>query len=298
MAKISRSNFPELLTPVHVKICGLGYKEKEKQYPKVFTVGKMRKKEETYPHVGGFGAWQENTEGNTINEDEMTEGPTATFIARRFDKGYTVTWELVKDDLYGVFQGKGVKGDARGLGRGLRRTEEEDAASVLNNGFSATGYDGVALFSASHSLEDSSLLNDNLITGALTPANVKTGRTKVRNTLDGAGNKIQAVARQLFTGPDLEFTAQEIVKSQNQAHEQSNTKNVNESLTALVLDYIEGDSWFLRDPSYDNLAFLVRESEWFDGERLPKSVDMFVFGFKRWDCGYYDYRGLAGSAGA
>lgn len=296
--KLTRSNFPDLLTPIHVKICGMGYKMKEKQYTKIFTNGKMRKKTETYPRVGGFGAWRENTEGNTINEDEMSDGPTATFEARRFDNGYTVTWELVKDDLNGVMNGKGVKGDARGLGNGLRTMEETLAADIINDGFSNTGYDGVALFSNSHPLEDSASLLDNLMTGACTPANVKSGMTLMRNQVDGAANKIQAVARQLITGPDLEFTAKEITKSQNQAFEQSNTTNSIEGLTPIVMDYIEGDTWVLRDPSFENLAFLVRESEWFDGQRLPKSVDMFVFGFKRLDVGYYDVRGLVGSAGA
>ena len=296
--KLNRDNFQELLTPVHVKLIGLGYKDKPKQYPKIVKVGKMRKKTETFPHLGGFGMWRSNTEGNTINEDEMSEGPVATFEARRFDNGYTVTWELTKDDLYGVMNGRGVKGDARGLGQGLRRLEETEVADIINNGFSNTGYDGVALFSNSHPLEDSADVLDNLITGALTPENVKDGMTLMRNQVDGAGNKIQARASQLITGPDLEFTAKEITKSQNQAFEQSNTKNVIEGLEPIVMDYIEGDTWVLRDPSFENLAFLVRESEWFDSQQLPKTVDFFVFGFKRFDVGYYDVRGLVGSQGA
>lgn len=296
--KLTRDNFQELLTPIHVKIIGMGYKEKEKQYPKVFKVGKMRKKEETFPHLGGFGMWKENTEGNTINEDEMSEGPTAKFEARRFDNGYTVTWELTKDDLYGVMTGRGVKGSAQGLGQGLRRLEETEAADIINNGFANTGYDGVSLFSNSHPLEDSSDVLDNLMTGGLTPENVKSGMTLMRNQVDGAGNKIQARASQLITGPDLEFTAKELVKSTNIAFELSNTKNVIESLQPVVMDYINGDTWVLRDPSFDNLAFLVREAEWFDSQKLPKTIDFFVFGYKRFDVGYYDYRGLVGSAGA
>lgn len=296
--KLTRDNFQELLTPIHVKIIGLGYKEKALQYSKIFKVGKMRKKEESFPHLGGFSMWRENTEGNTINEDEMSQGPTAYFEARRFDNGYSVTWELTKDDLYGVMTGRGVKGSARGLGNGLRRLEETMAADIINNGFSNTGYDGVALFANNHPLEDSSDVLDNLMTGALDPDNMKAGMTLMRNQVDGAGNKIQARANQLITGPDLEFTAKEITKSVNQAHELSNTKNVIEGVEPIVMDYITGDTWVLRDSTYENLAFLVREKEWFDSQKLPKTVDFFVFGFKRFDLGYYDYRGLVGSSGA
>lgn len=295
--KLTRDNFQELLTPIHVKIIGMTYNKLEKQYPKVFKVGKMRKKEETFPHLGGFSMWKENTEGNTINEDEMSQGPTAKFVARRFDNGYSVTWELVKDDLYGVMTGRGVKGSAQGLGDGLRKLEEQESADVINNGFTVNGYDGVPLFASNHPLEDSSDVLDNLVTGGLTPENIKTGMTKMRNQVDGAGNKILARAKQLITGPDLEWTAKEIVQSVNQAHELSNTKNVI-NLEPIVMDYIDGDIWVLRDPSFENLMFLVREAEWFDSQKLPKTVDFFVFGYKRFDVGYVDYRGLVGSSGA
>lgn len=296
--KLTRDNFQELLTPIHKKIIGRAYKEKEKQYPKIFTVGKMRKKEESFPHLGDLSMWKENTEGNTINEDQLSQGPTAYFEARRFDNGYTVTWELTKDDLYGVFNGRGVDGSARGLGRGLRTLEETMAADVINNGFSNTGYDGVALFASNHPLEDSSDVLDNLATGELSPENLKLAMTKMRNQVNGGGHKIQTRADQLIVGPDLEFTAKEIVKSALQAHELSNTKNVIEGLTPIVMDYIEGDTWVIKDSSYENLAFLVRENEWFDSQKLPKTVDFFVFGFKRFSVGYYDVRGLVGSAGA
>lgn len=296
--KLTRDNFQELLTPIHRKIIGLGYKSKEKQYPKIFTVGKMQKKEETVPHVGDFSTWRENSEGNTINEDQMSQGPVATFVARRFDNGYTVTWELTKDDLYGVFNGRGVGGNARGLGNGLRTLEETESANVINNGFSNIGYDGVPLFASNHPLEDSSDVLDNLATGALTPANLKSAMTKMRNQVNGAGHKIQARANQLIVGPDLEFTAKEIVGSNLQAYEQSNTKNVIEGLTPIIMDYIEGDTWVIKDSSYENLAFLVRESEWFDSQKLPKTVDFFMFGYKRFDVGYFDVRGIVGSAGA
>jgi phage major head subunit gpT-like protein len=296
--KLTRDNFQQLLTPIHLKIIHNAYNEKPEQFPKAFKVITMRKKTETIPHMGGFGMWDSNTEGNTINEDEMNEGPVATFEAERFDKGYSVTWELTKDDLYGVMTGKGVKGDAKNLGAGLRRTKETRAAAVINNGFANVGYDGKALFAADHPLVDSADVLDNLMTGGLTPANVKLGMTKMRNQVDEAGNKIQAVARQLIVGPDLEFTAKEIVKSTNQAFELSNTKNSIEGLDPVIMDYIEGAKWALRDPSFDNLAFLVREKEWFDSQQLPKTVDFFVFGYARWDEGYYDVRGLVGSQGA
>ena len=119
----------------------------------------------------------------------------------------------------------------------------------------------------------------------------------MRNQIDQAGNKIQAVARQLIVGPDNEWTAKEITSSVNQAFEQSNTKNVVEGLSVVVMDYITGSTWVLRDPSFKNLVHMWRERPFYDSQTLPKTIDFFMFGVGRWDNGYYDFHGLVGSAG-
>lgn len=297
--KLTRDNFPELLTPIHKGIIWDAYNDKEEQYSKIAEIGTMRKKDETYVHEGGFGLWTENTEGNTINEDEMNEGEKVTFTARRFDKGYSVTWELIQDDLYGVIQqGRGKGGSAKWLGRGLRQTIETDVANIINNGFSNTGYDGVALFSNSHPLADSATNGDNLFTGALTPANVKSGMTLMRNTVDEANLKIQITPKILWGGPDQEFTILEMLQSTNQAFEESNTKNVVSGLKPLILDYITGTTYGLKGDFDENLCFLWREKPIFDSQKIQKTIDMFMYGYARFDSGYKNYRGINASTGA
>src|SRR5690606_11213730 len=135
-------------------------------------------------------------------------------VAERFDEGYSVTWELVRDDQYDIFSGMGKNGSASGLAYGLQVRIETLIADIINNGFSNTGYDGVSLFSDSHPLYDApGFTGDNLVTGGLTPANLKTGMTKMRQQVNNANNLIAMRARQLIVGPDLEWTAKEIVKS-------------------------------------------------------------------------------------
>lgn len=299
--KMTRDNFRELLEPIHKKIIADTYAKLPKQYPEFVKQVEMDKKTISYPHIGAFGRWRENTEGNTINETEIHEGDVASFTARRFDDGYSVTWELTRDNLYGptgVLAGFGKGGSAAALSRGLNDTIEYYAAEPLNTGFSNTGYDGVALFSSSHPLTDSNALGDNLVTGALTPANVKAGMTKMRKTINEAGTIIPARAKQLLVGPDNEFTALEILKSVNQAFELSNTGNVIDGVAPKVWDYIEGASWFLRDPNYENIALTWRDKERFDSMPLPKTVDWFMYGYCRFDSGYFDWRGIVGSPGA
>ena len=165
---MNREDFGVLMTPIHKKIFFNSYNEVPKKYPSIFKVDKMVKKDQTYPHLGAFGLWNTNTEGNTFNESEFGEGEIASFEAKRYDNSYILTWELMQDDQYNVMKGIGKGGSAKGLGRSLRATEETDCASVILKGFSNVGYDGKALFAKDHPLASSSGTVSNLLNLPLT----------------------------------------------------------------------------------------------------------------------------------
>jgi len=298
-ATLTRANFGELLTPVHRKVFFESYTEKPEQYSQIFKVDTMDRKEQTYPHMGAFGLWQQNTEGSAFNQSAIAQGNKATFTARRFDNSYTLTWELMQDDVNSVMRGAGVGGSARSLGRSLRATVEDDAVKVLTGGFANTGYDGVPLFSANHPLINSTAKGDNLVTGPLNDANLKTALTKLRNQVDEANVRIAANADTLFVSPDWEFTARALIGSMNQAGGSLNDINVLPNLNIVVLDFLGSSKiWGVQDSAFDNLMFLWRERAWFDSERLERSMDYNMFGYARWDCGYVDWRGIVASIGA
>jgi hypothetical protein len=294
--KMTRDNYGVLLTPVHRKIYWDAYTEKPQQFSKLFKTETMNQKTETVPHLGGFGAWSENTEGNTINEDAMHEGETATFTAQRFDKGYSLTWELVKDDLYNVMKGYGKGGSAKALGKGLRVRQELLCAGIINNGFSNTGYDGVALFSDSHPLVEDGTC-DNLIIGAVSDTNVKAALTLLRNHVDEANLKIEAVADKLWAAANKEWDVYTILRSNNVSGELSNNENVLPSLKPVIMDYLTDNYWGIMDSSFENLKFKWREKAIFDSQPIPKTVDYFMYGYARFTAGYEDWRGIAGSQG-
>lgn len=297
--KLNRDNFGELLTPIHRKVFFNAYDELPEQFSKVFETMDMTKKTETFPHMGAFGLWEENTEGNTINEDEMSQGPTATFTAQRFDKGYEVTWELVQDDLYNVMKGIGKGGSSKALGMGLHATLETKCADVLNNGFANTGYDSVALFSDSHPLADSASLGDNLTTGVLSDATLKNAIILMRDTRDEANVRIMAMPKKLIVPPELEFVAKTILESKGTAGQLSNDSNTVPNLQLVVLDYLSSaTAWFVQAGSIENLKLLWREKPLFDSQKIQKTVDSFMYGYARWTQGYVDWRGLVGSTGA
>lgn len=301
-AKMTRTSFGTLLTPVHKKIFFDSYDAKEKQYDKTFKTDTMEAKQATYPHLGAFGKWAANTEGSDFNLSDIAAGNTATFTAKRFDKAYEVTWELVQDDQYNVFKGAGKGGSAQKLARGLAATEESQAASVITGGFTSNGYDGVPLFSDAHPLANSTSKGGNLITGELSDAKLKEALTKMRMQTDEAGVLCAAHASRLVVHPDWEFTARALVGSTLQAGTANNDKNTIPGLEILVWDYLADDTsgskiWYVQDGSMDNLMFLWREKPIFDSEKIDNKMDYRFYGYCRFDCGYVDWRGLVGSKG-
>lgn len=301
-AMMTRSNFAKVLTPIHKKIFFDSYNEVPMIYKGIFRTEKMDMKTQSYPHLGAFGLWQENTEGSKFNHDKFDEGEKAVFEARRFDKAYQLTWELVQDDLYNVFKGIGKGGSAKGLGRSLRATEETETASVITAGFSNVGYDGKALFATDHPLINSSLTCSNLIEGPLTDESLKAALTMMGLQKDEAGIPIVAQAKQLVVCPELEFTAKAIVNSILQSGTNNNDVNTVPNLNIVVWPYLSDPTgltkpWFIQDTTLDNLLFLRREEPIFDSERIQDQMDYNMFGYTRFDVGYCDWRGLVGSLG-
>lgn len=302
MAVMTRENFGELLTPLHKKAFFDSYGEVPTKYSKIFKVETMRTKKQTYPHLGAFGLWEQNSEGSDFKEDSFEEGPTASFEAKRYDKSYMITWELMQDDQYNVMQGIGKGGSAKGLGRSLRATEETDTANVIKNGFSNVGYDGKALFATNHPLTSSTGTCSNLVQGVLNDENLKTALTLLRKQVDEAGTIIAASPKQLVVCPELEFVAKAVVHSILQSGTNNNDVNTLPNLDIVVWDYLSDTTgaiqpWFVQDTSIDNLKFLRREEPIFDSEKIQNKMDYRMFGYTRYDCGYADWRGLVGSKG-
>ncbi|MDR0931374.1 MAG: Mu-like prophage major head subunit gpT family protein [Clostridiales bacterium] len=295
--KLTRSNFGTLLEPGQQKIFFDNYDENALQYDKVFTVEQSDKKQEQITHIGGFGLWEENAEGADINTDSATQGQTATFTNKRFDKGYSVSWELIQDDMYGVLHGiTGKNGNAKNMGRSLHATVETEAANVLNNAFTTNGYDGVPLFSDEHPRISGTEEDGNVIAGALTDENLKEACKMLRTQKDVAGSTvIAAIPSQLIVHPDNEFVARTIVYSKNTSGGALNDINSLPNLDVVVMDYLtDEDAWFVKAKNVDNLMFFWREKPIFGSQQLPQTMDYFYYGYARFCAGYADWRGLVG----
>lgn len=309
---ISTTKFASAITPVHRKYFTQEYYATvSKQYEQLVKVETMGKPSESKQHFGGFGLPQANTEGNTIHVDTMSEGEEASYTSVRYDQGYYITHEMMNFDLSGVWGGAGQMGKTKvdnapqRLGKGFAQLEEIEVAKLFTDGFSNTGYDGKATFASDHPLADSSDTASNLATGALTPDNVKLAITQMRTaTVDEAGLLSVVKPKKLVVPPALEFTANEIMRSEKQAYEMSNTTNSISEMDVFVADFLakttgtyKNTNWFLWSDDVENLILGWLERPWFDTQVVPQKVDLFCFGYAHFATACVNWRGLVGSTG-
>ena len=106
MATLNRENYADLLWVNYTKLIGEGYKKKDKQYDKIFTVLESERAYERFLHMGTLPPWRRNNEGNTFNESEKVEGPEVTIYMRRYDNSFTITHEYWMDNKKAAMQGR------------------------------------------------------------------------------------------------------------------------------------------------------------------------------------------------
>jgi len=292
---VSSSNFGVLLEPGLRKVFYESYTELPEQFPQVFKVMTSKKAKETDQHVAGLGEWEEKESMGSISYEAINLGDDVVYTHTEYAKGCQVERKLVDDEMYSV-----IKKLPKSLGKGGRVKVEKNAADVLNNGFTNTGYDGVALFSDSHPLRgNSGGTCDNLASGALNEVNLQAALLLARRQVDDAGLKIQCMPKKLIIPADLEFKATVLLQSSNQVDSANNNINsVKGKLRMVIMDYLtSATAWFLQDDSFDNLIFWHRIRPEFNRETNFDTHIQKYSGYMRSSQGYSSWRGLVASTG-
>lgn len=301
MAKMATALFPELLNKKHREIFEDTYKNWQPIYEKVFKVMDTDQKTTTFSGISGLGLWTAGTEGQPIATQDLVDTPNRSFTAVRYENSYTITHEMMKDDVYKtrLLGGFGMNGSASGMAKGAREKEERIAAGVLSGGFANVGYDGVALFSAAHPLHNTvAEVDDNLATGALTDGNLELGIIKFMSQRDESGLQIYTMPKVLMVNTSNIYNAERILNSSLRSGTSNNDTNALPKLQIVVNPYLTTQKeWFLIDTDYENLVFLWRERPQFEIQKIQGTIDMQAIGFSRFSAGYVNYRGLVGSTG-
>ena len=149
---ITRSLIDPLLAPNLKKVWYEEYDLSQTKYKQIYNVmSSSRAYEEWTGAVGAIGLAQEKPEGTGINYIDPSVLTPKRINMVTFGLGMRMTMEAMQDNQY-----RPLSTLAGGLGRGFAVKEEIDGFSILNLGFTtvvATGWDNLALFSASHVLK-------------------------------------------------------------------------------------------------------------------------------------------------
>lgn len=301
---ITRAQAMVLLEPKISNIWNEAYPNQPVEWTSYLNVRTSKKAVTTDFKMTDFGPLRLKGEGEPIVYDDPIFGGTVAYTPVRFASGYKVTQEMIDHELYGQ-----VDKLERAQIKSAVDGQETIASLVFNNGFgttsvdgfSATGFDGLALFSTAHTRLDGGAVQRNRPS-----TDVDLGVTGLQNALIDFDNMVDDRGRPQFIKPKLlwinpedRFTAEELLQSEYKPGTANNDINAlqNKGLSFMVLHYIsDNDAWGLLGDQHDlNFLWDTRPrqamTDDFDTEVIKRKV---VQGFV---CGHGEWRGTWATSG-
>ena len=302
---ITRAQAISLLEPKISNIWNEAYPQRPVEYTAFVNIREAKKATITDYKMSDFGPLRLKGEGESLVYDDPLFGDEQTYTPVRFAEGYKITQETIDHELYGQ-----VEKYERALIKSAIDLQEVTAALLLNNGFGttnadgfkATGFDGLALFSTAHTrLDGGATLRNRPSTDAdlgITSLQAAIIDFHTQN-LDERGRPQLIRPKLLIVNPQDIFTARELLQSEFKPGTANNEVNAirEEGLSFMVSHYLtDADSWYLIGDQHDlNFIWDVRPrggmEEDFDSEVIKRKV---VEGFI---CGHGEWRGCWGTSG-
>lgn len=219
-------------------------KEKPLLYPRAVRVEDMDTNPFLSVKISGMGQMPQKLEGVQFTADLPIPGGNFSVTALPFGMLFSVTYEMWRDDLYGVMMDMWAD-----MGRSARFRQEVQAWSMYNNAFgTATGYDATALISTSHADLDGTTQSNRPTTDVtLSQTAIQAGQLNFRLLNDDRSRPLNAEPTRLTVHPTNIPLAREILGSNGKAGQITNDTN------ALLADEL---TWM---PS----RFLARTQDWF-----------------------------------
>jgi len=303
MAVMNRANFGKLLEPGLNAIFGLEYDRYENQCMDLFDEESSERAFEEEQLLVGFGAAPVKDEGAAITYDQGYQGWTARYTHTTIALAFSITEEAVEDNLYGSL----AKRYSKALARSMHHTRETRGANVFNNGFTAgfVGGDGVTFFNASHPLAAGGTFRNTPATASdLNEASLEQALIDIADWVDDRGIPVAVAGMSLHIPPELVFTAERLLKSQQRTGTADNDINALRNMGLLPKGafvnnrFTDADAWFIRTDAADGLKYFSRsalktamEGDFDTGNMRYKARERYSFGFT-------DPRAAYGSPGA
>lgn len=206
-------------------IATIEYKDYEMEYTKIFDVHSSEKAYELDVSLSGTGLASLKPEGTATTYDGEKQDFATTYTHAVFSLGTIITMEAAMNNLYRDL----ITKSGKLLKRSLIHTDEQLAANVINNSYTAGDTaigDGVALFSTAHVLgKGGTFSNRFAVFTPLSQAAVEDATIAIEDYRDGAGLLIDARAVSLHIPRQLRYTADRILASRFEPGSANNAVN-------------------------------------------------------------------------
>ena len=263
---ITTGNHPKAMWPGIFKWWSSGLEHKP-QWPDLVEQETSDKAYEEMPEDIGFNLISVKPQGDGINYQTDSQGPTSRFTHVPYAGGYMVTFEEMRDNLYAEV----AKRRTAKLARAARATHETVVASMYNNAFSSsfTGADTVSLINSAHPCQNGN--QSNAPTAAdMSETAIEDMITTIMTATDSVGLKEDLKAMSLHFAPANWAEANRIVKSILQNDTANNAVNVIR-LTGQFPNglkqntyFSDTDAWFIRTDEPNSLIHFQRDELTFD----------------------------------
>ena len=298
---ISRAQLLKELLPGLNALFGLEYATYGEQHKEIYDTETSERSFEEETKLSGFSAAPVKNEGSALAYDNAQEAFTARYTHETIAMGFSLTEEAIEDNLYDSLSARYTKA----LARSMAYTKQVKAANVLNTGFTATGGDGVALFSTQHPLISGGVNSNTPATQAdLNETSLENAVIQIAAWTDERGLLIAAKPTKLIVPPSLQFVATRLLETELRVGTADNDINAIKNNGSIpggytVNNYLtDTNAWFLCTDVPNGMKHFVRTpmSTGMDGDFDTGNVRYKAR--ERYSFGYSDPLGMFGSSGA
>ena len=298
---ISRAQLVKELEPGLNALFGLEYKQYGEQWTEIFDTESSDRAFEEEVMLAGFANAAVKPEGQGVTFDDAQETFTARYTNETIALAFAITEEAIEDNLYDRLASRYTKA----LARSMASTKQIKGAAVLNNGFDNTyaGGDGVALLSDAHPTLSGTFRNELATAADLNETSLEQSLIDISAFTDERGLKIAARGMKMIIPPQLQFTADRLMKSEGRVGTADNDINAIKNMGMIAEGYTvnhyltDPDAFFIKTDVPNGLKHFNRspikttmEGDFDTGNVRYKARERYVFGFS-------DPRGIFGSPG-
>ena len=210
---ISRAQLLKELLPGLNALFGLEYDRYGEEHKEIYETESSDRSFEEETKLSGFANAPVKNEGAAIAYDNAQEAFTSRYNHVTIALGFSLTEEVVEDNLYDSLSARYTKA----LARSMANTKQVRAANVINNGFDAayTGGYGVSLFNDSHPLVSGGVNSNTQDTPTdLNETALENAVIQIAAWTDERGLLIAAKPRKLVIPPALQLVDTRILETQ------------------------------------------------------------------------------------